>query len=157
MGTISDHLPPSLQRNEIGKKSYNYGHEVAFAKTSDKSLALIKYMFDNGIVILPGTDYQLPGFSLVSELELYHEAGIPNADILKIATINPAKYLKLEHSLGSVEKGKKAHLILLNENPLEDISALRNIDMVIKDNKFFHPSEILKSQGIQPFSESNKP
>jgi len=152
----ADHLPPSLKRNEIGKKSYNHGHEEAFEKTADTSLELIKLMFDNGITILPGTDYQLPGFSLVSELELYREAGIPNLDILKIATIHPATYLNLEHSLGSVEQGKKAHLILLNENPLIDLSALRNIALVIKGDTFFYPNEILSSQGIQPFQDTNK-
>lgn len=91
-----------------------------------QSLKLVGAMQRAGVKILAGTDlasnFLMPGFTLHDELGLMVEAGLSPFEALETATINPAKFLHLDKELGSVEKGKIADLVLLNANPLEDIS-----------------------------------
>ena len=75
--------------------------------------------------------YVFPGFSLHDELELFVKAGLTPLEALQTATRNPAIYLGLIDTLGTVEKGKKADLVLLEANPLENISNTRRIAAVI--------------------------
>jgi len=147
----ADHLPPTLRRSHIAGAGYNSGHEEAFAQTGEVVLDLIRRLHERGVQILPGTDAPLPGFLLVSELEYYSEAGIANADILRLATSGPAEYMGLRDSLGSVNVGALAHLILVNGDPTRDLSVLRDVRLVIKGEVLFKPREILQAQGIRPF------
>jgi imidazolonepropionase-like amidohydrolase len=78
---------------------------------------------------LAGTD----NVGLFDELEAYAEAGVPTFEILRAATINGANWLGAKTDFGTIEPGKRAHLILVDGDPLEDISELRNIDLVVKD------------------------
>ncbi|AHM58762.1 amidohydrolase [Flammeovirgaceae bacterium 311] len=88
-----------------------------------------------GVGLLAGTDlgvpYIFPGSSLHEELELYVKSGMSPLDALRTATINPAKFLKMEETIGSVQEGKIADLVVLDSNPLEDISSIRNIVTVV--------------------------
>jgi len=149
--TYVDRLPPSLRRSEIAAPGYNEGKEEAFRKTGELVLKLIKRLHDRGVRLLPGTDARLPGFVLVSELEFYAEAGIPNPDILCMATIGAARHMGIGDALGSVEIGKTAHLILIDGDPVKDLSALRRVDLVLKGDTLFDPKAIQAAQGIAPF------
>lgn len=146
-----EHLPALLQRAEIASKGLNDGAEAAFNKASKVSLQLLKILHDAGVVILPGTDTTFPGFALVSELGYYAEAGISNIDLLKMATLGSARHMGKESELGSVAVGKKAHLILVNGNPIVDVRNLRNIELVIKGQRYFKPRDILLDLGFRPF------
>jgi imidazolonepropionase-like amidohydrolase len=75
--------------------------------------------------------YVVPGFSLHDELELFVRAGLTPMEALQTATRNPAIYLGLIDTLGTVEEGKKADLVLLEANPLENISNTKRITAVI--------------------------
>ena len=92
------------------------------------------------IPLMAGTDtplgYLPPGFSLHYELELMVESGLTSLQALTTATLQPAKYFRMEDSLGLVKKNYIADLILLNENPLEDIANTKDIFAVIKDGNF---------------------
>jgi imidazolonepropionase-like amidohydrolase len=98
-------------------------------RTSD-----VKDLYDAGVPLLAGTDlgfpYVFPG-DLSNELERLVEAGLPAAEALRAATINAARYLGRENTLGTVEKGKLADLVLLDANPLEDIRNVRKISTVV--------------------------
>ncbi len=87
-----------------------------------------------GGILALGTD-QTIGPAAHREMELLAAAGIPAPDIIRIATLNAAKFLGMEEKLGSIEEGKLADLVLLNANPLEDIDNAKNIDMVIKNGR----------------------
>ena len=63
------------------------------------------------------------------------QLNISNMDIIKIATINSAKCLDVEKDYGSIEVGKQADLVCLNENPLDDISNVRKINRVIQSGR----------------------
>ncbi|MEM6818136.1 MAG: amidohydrolase family protein [Pseudomonadota bacterium] len=104
---------------------------------------LLQQQFDNllwlhksGIKLVTGTDvgnrYILPGFSLHEEMELLELGGFKPLEILKMATINAAELIDADDSLGSVEIGKIADLVVLARDPRSSIAHLRDIDMVIK-------------------------
>jgi imidazolonepropionase-like amidohydrolase len=94
-----------------------------------------------GVLLLAGTDigipYAYPGSSLHEELELLVKSGLSPLQSLQTATINPARFFKKEPEMGSIQKGKRADLVLLNANPLEDISNTRNINLVFFKGKVF--------------------
>ena len=98
------------------------------------------------IPLMAGTDtplgYLTPGFSLHYELELMVESGLTELQALTTATLQPAKYFRMEDSLGLVKKDYIADLILLNENPLEEIARTRDIYAVIKDGNFIDKARL---------------
>ena len=107
-------------------------------KVKDSHVESVKKAYDKGIQIALGTDAGTP-FNYHSntayEMELLSKLNIPNTDILKIATINSAKCVGVEKDYGSIEVGKQADLVCLNENPLENISNVRKINRVIQSGK----------------------
>ncbi|MEX0298352.1 MAG: amidohydrolase family protein, partial [Kordiimonas sp.] len=135
-------------------KGFNDGNKEAFRKSTATADALVKKLHDSGITILPGTDAAFPGFALISELEMYVGAGISVKDVLKLATIGSAKHIGQGEALGTVEVGKKAHLILVDGDPTENITNLRNLSLVIKGQTYFKPKEMLKAQGYKPYAET---
>ena len=106
------------------------------------SLQITKLLHDKKVNILAGTDcgvsYVIPGFSIHDELKLLVEAGLSNAEVLKTVTLNPAKYFDLSDSIGQVKTGMIANLLLLNANPLDEISNTKKIFGVIRDGKYLN-------------------
>jgi imidazolonepropionase-like amidohydrolase len=92
-----------------------------------------------GVPILAGTDvgnpFLVPGYNLHRELELLVRAGLTPLAALQAATLNPARFLKATHSLGTVAPGKLADLVLLDANPLADIEATRRIQAVVVNGR----------------------
>jgi imidazolonepropionase-like amidohydrolase len=93
-----------------------------------------------GVLLLAGTDtgnpFCFPGFSLHDELALLVNAGLTPTESLRAATLNPAQFLGLDQTLGTIERGKLADLVLLDANPLEDIRNTQRIDAVIMNGRF---------------------
>jgi imidazolonepropionase-like amidohydrolase len=115
--------------------------------------AAAKFLMDKNILILAGTDvnnpFCVPGFGLQQELINLHEAGLSNLQVIQTATINPARFLYMEKMLGTVTEGKFADLLILDENPLTDISNTQKIYAVIVNGKYISHSDItdmLKAQ-----------
>lgn len=102
---------------------------------SEERAEIIRSYHENNIPIVAGTDAQDGqmdfGEDYFLELDLYKMAGLSNLEILKSATGNAAKAFGLP--IGQVKEGESATFVVLNENPLEDISALRNISEVWKN------------------------
>lgn len=103
----------------------------------------LPYLQAAGIVILAGSDaaalntFVYPALALHEELVLFQDAGLTPLQILQSATINGAKLMGKYDMLSTVEVGKEADLIILNNNPLEDISATQDIQAVINNGKYF--------------------
>lgn len=133
-------LPPLEKMPELSKGRANSFYAVA------------RKMFQMNVPVVAGTDAGfvgvIPGFDLHNELQLMVEkAGASNLQALQSATILPVKMYKLSR-LGNVAKDNYADLLILNENPLENIKATRNIYKIISDGKIIDSKKIqhLKSE-----------
>ena len=106
---------------------------------------LAKSLSDADVKLLAGSDsgafnsYTYPGISLHKELEAIVNTGISNLKALQNSAYNGALFLKKESDYGSIEIGKISDLVMLNSNPLEDITNTRDINYVIKGNEVFNP------------------
>ena len=97
--------------------------------------------------IIIGTDSgalpnMLAGFTFHDEIQLYRKCGIPNSKILKFATSNAAKALDQFEDFGSITEGKRADLLLLANNPLEDINHLKNLEGLMVNGIWITSSEL---------------
>ncbi len=101
---------------------------------------LVGAMYRAGVPMMAGTDamnpYCLPGFGLHDELSLLVESGLPPAAALRLATINPAKFLG-RHDEGSISPGNLANLVLLDADPLADIRNTTRIRAVWVQGKYY--------------------
>jgi imidazolonepropionase-like amidohydrolase len=77
------------------------------------------------------------------ELELLASSGIPNADVIRMATRNGAIGLGLTSEIGTVEVGKRADLVVLDADPVVDIANTRRIAWVVFDGKLSRPEAFL--------------
>ena len=85
------------------------------------------------------------GFDLHRELELYARAGIPAEKVLQLATFGPAAYIGRSKEIGSISAGKKADMILIDGNPVENISNIRKTKLVIKDGILYDPAKLYEA------------
>jgi len=153
---IADHLPPTFRRAMMTAtmKIEDQAMDERYHKSADALLALTKLLFERGVPIIAGTD-AFTGFTLLRELELYALAGIPNIDVLRIATLNAAKVVGQEASTGSITEGKYADLVLIDGNPLEDITTLHKATLVVQGDRLFQPAAIYEAIGVIPFAEDS--
>ena len=103
--------------------------EVGKVVTRDMTMA--------GAGILAGCDAMIAGFCVHDELAAMVAGGMTPLAALQTATVNPARYLGRESTLGTVAAGRQADLVLLDANPLEDIGNVRRIRAVITAGRFF--------------------
>lgn len=149
--TVLDRLPIQVKRGFYsGGLPIEENEQQNFQDSYNKLLEMIKALYDAGIRIVPGTD-SMVGFGLHEELENYVKAGIPAAEVLKIATINSAKVIGLESELGSINEGNLADMILVDGNPLEDIRNIRRVEFTIKDGNIYDCKKLYEAIGIKHF------
>jgi imidazolonepropionase-like amidohydrolase len=109
---------------------------------------MVKKLYDSGVQIVAGTD-QSSGWALHRELEIYTDAGIPAAKVLRMATLEAAQIMHRDKDLGSIAPGKLADMILVEGNPASAISDIRRIEVVIKSGNFYRPAELYPEFGIR--------
>lgn len=147
---IFDRFPAAVQRGlRGGGLAKNEAEAKRNARSYTAMLGLVKALHDGGVTLVAGTDERI-GFTYHRELEAYEQAGIPRGDILHIATLGAAKVAGLERELGSIEQGKIADLLLIEGNPAERISDVRNTVLVIKDGVPIDPAILYQDVGVAP-------
>ena len=135
-----NYLPPSVR--DLAPEVVPADRFSRAARTSpnisvyETRARLIRICRDQGVQFLAGTDDgpyspMIPGFSLHDELERFVADGFTPIQALRTATINPARFFNAADTLGSVAPGKRADLVLLDANPLTNISNIRRINAVI--------------------------
>lgn len=148
-----DHMPLMFQRGrrrdflKIPDEKTDREHFAA----RDKLVEMVGLLHREGIQLWPGTDDDV-AFPIHRELALYVEAGIPAAEVLKIASHDTYQELGLGAELGSIERGKLADFILIPGDPVADIEILRNVSLVVQDGTIYFPAEIYAALNILPFA-----
>lgn len=122
-----------------------------------------KMLADADVPLMTGSDtfgFVVPGFSLHEEFQLMQSCGLSPFQILKAATVTPARYLKTFAVEGTVTEGKQANLVLLNKNPLEDIANTETIEGVMLKGTWYDRhalNEFLNQvKSINNHSKTNK-
>jgi hypothetical protein len=142
-------IPPPLFR--LFSNAGTAGIDSAAARTRlERGLRIVKALHDAGVPVVAGTDEGVPGHSVHREIELYVEAGFTPMEALQAATIVSARAMKLDGELGTIEKGKRADLVVLNANPLEKIQNVRTVRWTIKDGKIYDAPALWRSVRFQP-------
>jgi imidazolonepropionase-like amidohydrolase len=103
-----------------------------------------------GLQVVAGTDQVVPGHSVRREIELYVQAGFTPLEAIQAATIVPARVMGMEKDLGTIEPGKVADLVIVEGNPLERISNLRNTKFVVTEGKLYDCAQLWQSVGFKP-------
>jgi imidazolonepropionase-like amidohydrolase len=134
---LTDVEPPS-DKSELGEKILR------------KEIAIVGALHRAGIPVVAGTDQAVPGHSLHREIELYVQAGFTPMEAIQAATIVPARAMGVDKESGTVQAGKRADLILVNGNPLEDVHNIRKVEYVITNGAMYHTAELWQSVGFKP-------
>jgi imidazolonepropionase-like amidohydrolase len=115
-----------------------------------KSLAVLAELHRRGVPVVAGTDIGVPGHSLLREIEIYVEAGFTPLEAIQAATIVPARAMRLDAQLGTIEPGKRADLVIVAGNPLVDIHDIRKIATVVARGRSYDPAALWKIAGFTP-------
>jgi imidazolonepropionase-like amidohydrolase len=141
-------VPPELLV-QLNKKGEASAPPEALAMVMDVLLKLVGASYRAGIPILAGTDVGVPGHTLHRELELYVKAGLTPLEAIQAATIVPAHVMQLDNEVGTIEAGKRADLIVLDANPLENISNIRRIRYVVTQGRMFETAKLWEAVGFK--------
>jgi len=107
---------------------------------------LVRLARESGVAILAGTDRRF-GPLLHWELEMFARAGVPPIEVIQAATLNPAQATGVEADLGSIEVGKLADLVVLDADPLTDITNTLRVWRVMRGGHVYDP-EALESRAV---------
>jgi imidazolonepropionase-like amidohydrolase len=125
-----------------------------------RQLRLAKLFADNGVPMMTGTDggsMMAPGLTLRQEFAELAKAGLSPLKILQMTTINPAEYLGRQDTMGTVEPGRNADLVVLDANPLDDVRNLHRINAVIRAGTHFSAAELAALQArVSASAEDNR-
>jgi imidazolonepropionase-like amidohydrolase len=147
---IVPRFPPQIRRTMLsGALAPPKGQEAAYREAFPAMLRLLKALNDAGITVIPGTD-ALSGYSLLHELELYVRAGIPAAQVLRMATLTSAQVIGADRERGTIAAGKLADMILIDGDPTAQIEDVHKIAVVIKGGRVYDPAQIEAALGIAP-------
>lgn len=143
-GTIIDGTWNLFMSSRRSAASANVGIPPAsstdLAQSDANYLRMLKRLYDAGLPIVAGTD----GSSFNAELELYERAGIPSIQVLRIATIVPARVMKEEKDHGSITAGKVADLMIVDGKPAERVADLRKVERVVRAGRVYE-SKVLRA------------
>lgn len=147
---VADRLPPVVRRGLLsGGLPVPEGRDSVYRAAVPAMLKMVKMLHDAGVPIVAGTDAPA-GFALHRELELYSAAGIPNAEVLRIATIGAAQVLGMDKKTGSIKAGKVADLIVVDGDPLKTMSDIRRVELTMKDGAIHESAKVYRALGVKP-------
>ncbi|MDC8012327.1 amidohydrolase family protein [Tahibacter soli] len=150
LADVAPRLPPQVQRNlSWGALVVPKGQEAQYREAFPAMLKLLKAFHDAGIPLMPGSD-ALAGYSLQYELMLYAKAGIPNGEVLRLATLTPAQVLGVAGDRGMIAPGKLADMVLIDGDPLANMADIRKVARVYKGGSWFDPAALERALGISP-------
>ena len=154
---IVPRFPPQVRRTMLsGALSVPKGKETAYREAFPSMLRLLKMLNDAGVTLIPGTD-ALSGYTLLHELELYARAGIPPAQVLRMATLTSAQVIGVDRERGTIAPGKLADMVLIDGDPTVHIEDIHKTAIVIKGGHIYDPAQIEAALGIAPANSTRRP
>ncbi len=141
---MSEYISPAVQ--DVWKAHWNPSDRELMEKVWPILAGFVRELHKAGVPLMTGTDLTMPGvipgFSLHEEMTMWQEAGIPAADVLRGATIVPARFLGKDQRLGTIAEGKAASLVLLKGNPLMDVGSVRQIQGVFLRGRYYSHADL---------------
>ena len=116
----------------------------------ERVLQMVKVLYDRQIELVVGTDSFTPGLMLHRELALYARAGVPNAAILKMATLGAARTLGVDRETGSIERGKVADLVVLDGDPLARMDDIGRVVSTLRGSVVYDSAALYRSVSVEP-------
>ncbi|MCU0381947.1 MAG: amidohydrolase family protein [Chitinophagaceae bacterium] len=147
---VVSRFPAQLRRNLQaggGGLPVPDGMDATYRASFTAMLGILKKLYDNGITIVAGTD-GFAGFTLHRELELYVQAGIPPAEVLKLATLGAATVAGQQDVRGSITKGKIADMVVVEGDPARQISDIRKTVLVVRDGYLYDVKSLYEALSI---------
>jgi imidazolonepropionase-like amidohydrolase len=139
---------------QLAEQLKNVGSNPQFAELGNAQFAdmlkVVGALHRAGVPIVVGTDQTVPGHSVHREMELYVEAGFTPMEALQAATLVPARAMRVDKEVGTIEPGKRADLVVLGANPLENISNIRKTERVMEAGVFYDCAALWKSVDFLP-------
>ena len=146
---VTAHLPAVFLQSRASGWGTTADTATAHARLA-RTLSLIGALHEAGVPIVAGTDEGVPGFSVYREMELYVRAGFSPMDALRSATSVSAAAMHMEREVGTIEAGKRADLLVLDANPLENISNIRRVRSVMANGVLYDPAPLWQAGGFIP-------
>ena len=143
-----DDLPPVLAQRVRAMGVRSIDTATAHARLA-RTLGIIRELHDAGVPVVAGTDEGAPGFSVSREMELYQAAGFTPMDALRAATAVSARAMHLDGEVGTLEPGRRADLLVLDRNPLENVANVRALRFVMKDGVLYRAAELRRAAGLR--------
>ncbi|USD25932.1 amidohydrolase family protein [Flagellimonas marinaquae] len=138
-----EYLPETIKSNwkeAANKATEKMSNELSVAH-GEWVLKMVKRLKKADVKVMAGTDtpigFLTPGFSLHKELEMLVKGGMEPLEAIASATLLPSQYFKLQDSIGTIEKNMIADLVLLDANPLSDITNTRLIRAVVRNGTYY--------------------
>lgn len=122
----------------VGTVDHNSPDWPVYRKSYKNLEGLIKKLVGAGVHVLPGTaphSFVMPGLGLHQEMQLFADAGMTPMQVLQSATLWTAELARADKDLGSITEGKLADIVILKQNPLQDVKNLRTVETVIQGGR----------------------
>jgi hypothetical protein len=143
-------FPVNIRRGFlVGGLPMDAAKRVTYAKAWDQLLAMVKALWTAKIHLVLGTD-NIGGLMLHHEMELFVRAGIPAKDVLRMVTLDAARGMHLEKKIGTIAVGKRADLVIVDGDPLEDIKKIRNTLFTMRAGVLYKADALYGAVGVRP-------
>jgi Amidohydrolase family len=130
------------------------GMDARYRESLERMVQMIGVLYRSGVTIVAGTD-GLSFMWLPREFELYVNAGISPAEVLRLDTLGAARVMKRDNEYGRIAPGYVADLILVDGDPMINISDIRKVRTVLRGDRLYDSAALWKSMGIAPAVPSN--
>ena len=125
---------------------------ATYLKSWDRVLAMVRTLHERGVPVVLGTDH-IAGLMLHHEADLFMRAGIRPADILRLATLEAARAMRQDRRFGSIAKGKRADLVVIDGDPLAGVHALGRVVSTMRGGVVYPSAPLYKAVGVRPLVE----
>ena len=142
-------LPAELEHSSLRELARAPSNPLGAEVYRTKVLELFRKLHRAGVPMVAGTDWgALPGHGLHRELEVYVAAGMTPMEAIQSATIVPARAMRLDREVGTVEVGKRADIVIIDGDPLRSIGDIRKVRSVVTAGRMYDANTLWRQLGV---------